>query len=276
MPRRIVVDESGFIVSIDVVPERIPPRLQPKQSTVKKAKATASKKSMPGLQKNKTKTSPVTPTQVISAKSTANLVPCLVCNALVREERMSKHLRKAHPNVKADFSRMRPQQLKPETSSASGEVRMVLCSVCDALLKQDNWDKHVAKVHSVARSVSPRFPKSSEKSTEGIKSELKEIDRSLKQLAPGFHRLRIEELQNRRNVLLRKLQQPTQMSPKSTKKGAGNPGMYSEHQKEALRQSRSEEGSYGGKYLGHMRRDSDGRFGSLPLYDDYGEDSGPG
>ena len=31
----------------------------------------------------------------------------------------------------------------------------------------------------------------------------------------------------------------------------------------------------GGKGLGHARRDN-GKFGSLPLYDDYGEESGPG
>ena len=30
-----------------------------------------------------------------------------------------------------------------------------------------------------------------------------------------------------------------------------------------------------GKYLGHIRREHDGRFGTLPVYEDYGEESFP-
>jgi hypothetical protein len=42
--------------------------------------------------------------------------------------------------------------------------------------------------------------------------------------------------------------------------------------KESLWQS-SDESSYGDKYLGHMQREWDGKFGSLPLYDDYGDEA---
>ena len=41
---------------------------------------------------------------------------------------------------------------------------------------------------------------------------------------------------------------------------------------ESFRQSLYES-SDGGKYLGHMRREWDGKFGSLPLYDDYSDES---
>lgn len=43
-------------------------------------------------------------------------------------------------------------------------------------------------------------------------------------------------------------------------------------EEEALRQS-FDEPIDGGKYLGHMRREWDGKFGSLPLYDDYEDES---
>ena len=43
---------------------------------------------------------------------------------------------------------------------------------------------------------------------------------------------------------------------------------------EELNQS-DHESRFGEKYLGQMRRDYDGTFGSIPLYDDYGEESGP-
>jgi hypothetical protein len=47
-----------------------------------------------------------------------------------------------------------------------------------------------------------------------------------------------------------------------------------EFPEEELYQS-DHESLYADKYLGQMRRDYDGTFGSLPLYDDYGDESGP-
>jgi hypothetical protein len=44
-------------------------------------------------------------------------------------------------------------------------------------------------------------------------------------------------------------------------------------QSEALTQSASEK-RFADKYVGQMRREWDGKFGSLPLYDDYGDESG--
>lgn len=41
---------------------------------------------------------------------------------------------------------------------------------------------------------------------------------------------------------------------------------------EALIQSHDEPRD-GGKYIGHMRREFDGKFGSMPLYDDYGDEA---
>jgi hypothetical protein len=43
---------------------------------------------------------------------------------------------------------------------------------------------------------------------------------------------------------------------------------------ESLRQS-DYESRFGDKYVGQVHRDDDGTFGSLPLYDDYGDESGP-
>ncbi len=47
-----------------------------------------------------------------------------------------------------------------------------------------------------------------------------------------------------------------------------------EFPEEELYQS-DQESNYGDKYVGQMRRDYDGTYGSLPLYDDYGDESGP-
>lgn len=47
-----------------------------------------------------------------------------------------------------------------------------------------------------------------------------------------------------------------------------------ERKRESFRQS-FDEPRYGDKYLGQVRHESDGKFGSIPLYDDYSEESGP-
>jgi hypothetical protein len=53
-----------------------------------------------------------------------------------------------------------------------------------------------------------------------------------------------------------------------------SPIVTPEQSLEALRQS-DHESRYADKYVGQMRRDYDGTFGSIPLYDDYGDEAGP-
>lgn len=204
---------------------------------------------------------------------------------------MDKHLRKAHPNVKPNSSRSQPQQLKPKIAFSSTNAPMVLCSVCDKHVRQDNWTKHIEKVHSAKREVltePQQAPKNAQKklakrkkAAEKAMEEIRHIDRNLKMLVPGFHRARMEKLQRRRASLveeLREVRSSTEPAP-TRRRGRGGTGRSfanrEPHQQEVLRQSRSDEGSYGDKYLGQVRRDYDGSFGSIPLYDDYGEESFP-
>ncbi len=293
MPRRITVDENGFIVLVEALPERDFPLQQPKQGTSRKVKTKATTSKGPNAQPQKRKSNapsrPASPAG--NTKPPANLVACLVCNALVRKERMDGHLRKAHPNVKLGSSRPQPQQLKPKIALSSTNAPMVLCSVCDKHVRKDGWTKHVEKVHSPKRWVvsEPQKPtknlqkkvakrkKVAEKATE----EIKRIDRDLKELIPGFHRVRMEELKRRRALFVEELRE-TRTSPQTAptrRRASGRAGRsfadLEPHQQEAVRQSRGDEGNYGDKYLGQGRRDYDGSFGSIPLYDDYGEESFP-
>lgn len=54
---------------------------------------------------------------------------------------------------------------------------------------------------------------------------------------------------------------------------SSSPEAKVEFPEESVYQSHHET-RYGDKYVGQMRRDYDGTFGSLPLYDDYGDESG--
>ncbi len=292
VPTKYTVDESGFVVLVQSLPERDIPRLEPKRGTGKKSitKATTSKKpkAQPKKRKSTTPSRPISPAG--STKPPANLVACLVCNASVRKERMDGHLRKAHPNVKPSSSRPQPQQLKPKIAFSSTNAPMILCSVCDAHVREDGWTKHVEKVHSPKRWVVSEPQKPAQRSTkkaakrkktpEQIREEIRGIERDLKKLMPGFHRVRMEELRRRRALLLKELQGGRALpGPTPTGRTSGGAGRslrdLEPHQQEVLRQSRGDEGSYGDKYLGQVRRDYNGSFGSIPLYDDYGEESFP-
>ena len=56
----------------------------------------------------------------------------------------------------------------------------------------------------------------------------------------------------------------------SPSKATGHPA----HEKESFIQS-FEETRYGDKGIGQVHREYDGKYGSLPLYDDYSDESGP-
>lgn len=292
MPTKYTVDGSGFVVLVQSLPERDFPPLKPKQGAGKKGKTKATTSKRPNAQPQKRKSTtpsrPASPAE--NTKAPAKLVACLGCNALVRKERMDGHLRKAHPNVNSGSSRPQPQQLKPTIPLSSTNAPMVLCSVCDKHVRKDNWTKHVEKVHTGDRRIVPESQKplknlkkkvgKRKKNPEKVRDEIRSIERDLEKLIPGFHRVRMEELRGRRTLLLKELQGGRASSGtapiRRVSRGAGRSLRNLEpHQQEVLRQSRGDEGSYGDKYLGQVCRDYDGSFGSIPLYDDYGEESFP-
>ncbi len=119
-----------------------------------------------------------------------------------------------------------------------------------------------------------------QKKAEKLRAEIKAIDKELKKLAPGFHRIKIASLHRKQSGLREELEKLERtLLGNAFAQGrfpgrAGRLGARTEQHKEDLLRERAEN-EYGGKYLGHMRRDYDGSFGSISLYDDYGEESFP-
>jgi len=329
VPRRIVVDENGIVVSVQSIPER-----------TNSAPSNASKNGKTKVKKGKT-TPRVAWTPSKKHKVGKGIgdwarpkISCPVCNAYIQERRLAKHLRKAHPNYIAGrpspavsergaSETITPPKVKnPAPARKPDDKSLVRCLVCNSSVREDRLARHLSKVHrsgfgvaspaaaggklgsadNKAGASNRTFGKATSNQTgravrgtvnslkeiskqdkndrvEKLKEEIRNIDRSLRKLAPGFHRVKIEELQRKRSLLLKELRRPQEkrksVSTRTRRKTAGPSRAKSEQHEEVLRQSRGEEGSYGGKYLGQMRRERDGRFGSLPLYDDYGEESGP-
>ncbi len=305
MPSRVTVDENGFVVSVEPMPERNFLQSRSKRDTSKK---------------------------VVRKKATRKLLSweprlvttCSVCGTRVKEGRIDKHLRKVHPEASVGTSRSQAKQAKPRIPSSSGKRSMVLCSACNVYVRTDRWDSHVRKVHSSdrehvvqkvieqpktkttrlptsnlgqqARSASGKGSKANleaakrakiaaretagrKKAAEKVRKELMEISVGLKKLARGFHAARIEELRREQTILQKELKdlERTGGNHTTNKRRAprvGKPSTTSGYHEDSF--CSSNETRYGGKYLGQVRREWDGKFGSLPLYDDYGEESDPG
>jgi hypothetical protein len=132
-------------------------------------------------------------------------------------------------------SRVVKRSVQP-TRSRSDKQSWTTCPKCGASLLQKNFRKRYRKVHpgNLVPSLS----------------------------ANGVVTGRTKP-KNKKNT--RTLTPSTGGKRDRTGKGLGLTG-------QALYQS-FEDSSFGGKGMGHMRREQ-GRFGSLPLYDDYGEESG--
>jgi len=149
-------------------------------------------------------------------------------------------------------SSKKPRQKNKKRSSASATTRSVSsgylrfdgkswtkCPVCEAKLLEKNLGKHQRKIHGI--EVSSRS-------------------------APGQASERKKVLGNVKKAKRRKTSLPSSAGGRRT--GTGRPTDLHEQR---LHQS-YEDQHFGGKGLGHFRRE-EGRFGSLPLYDDYGEES---
>jgi hypothetical protein len=143
--------------------------------------------------------------------------------------------RKKRKKRSAPTTRVVKRSVQP-TRSRSDKQSWTTCPKCRASLLQKNFGKHYRKVH-------PGNVVPSSSANGVVKGRAKPKNRKkTRTLTPSSGGKRDR-----------------------TGKGLGLTG-------QALYQSFGDS-SFGGKGLGHMRREQ-GRFGSFPLHDDYGEESG--
>jgi hypothetical protein len=75
-----------------------------------------------------------------AATSPRHLVKCIVCHQAIREDRLVKHLRKAHPAT-APATAISP-------TSTSLESSLIKCAICHQSVRLNNVEKHMRKAHS--------------------------------------------------------------------------------------------------------------------------------
>jgi hypothetical protein len=134
----------------------------------------------------------------------------------------------------------------PSPSSSVPKKPLVVCSLCGVNVREDRLPKHMFKVHP---SKSMRF--SMPKSTQTTRDVTKKV--KTPSTRPARNRVRLPS----------RVRQRAPTRPR----GQGTANGYLEQIFDDPR--------YGGKYIGQTLRESDGSFGSIPLNDNYSEESGP-
>ncbi len=72
-------------------------------------------------------------------------------------------------------------------------VELIACSMCNATIPKGQMARHLRKAHLY-------------ETVERRREDIKDINRDLQKMVPGFHRLQIEELQRKRALLQKDLE----------------------------------------------------------------------
>ncbi len=236
-----------------------------------------------------------TPPPALDTGELVELQRCPHCQKLFRTERLPKHIQLQHTPTD---NHARPRTLSEQSQSLINNVypyrSMVRCSICGHHVNRKRLSSHMGKVHSTPNHAKQRSTQSSKvrDSVSGravpapapvpvtrtnrpqttcpvcrVAVRTDRLERHLKKVHPPF------AVPTSRPGIPEPGRGPTFPAR------AGSPARRVTHRTSSSPMPREEflqsqyEPRYGGKYLGHMRRDLNGTFGSVPLYDDYGDES---
>jgi uncharacterized protein with PIN domain len=156
---------------------------------------------------------------------------------------------------------------------------MAPCPHCAAKVRQSNLGAHIAKVHQAQLATTKAVPAPVPPTVTRIAAPKPKAPTAiLAANRPSRTDLTVCPICNvsvrsdRLDRHRRKIHEKTQGKPARNRQSSIQLINSDSKQLSAFAQA-FHEAQFGNKYVGHMRRQSSGRFGSLPLYDDYGDDA---
>lgn len=181
---------------------------------------------------------------------------------------------KASPQV----SRPAPQARRSLPVTSSSRQVLIPCRYCDTPVAPKNMERHLRKVHPVesaapqpvsSPNLAPKKPRAIRlPGTDARYVYCSECKRPVHQDKLQAHLRKVHDIwvkRDERNHFRRVTRRTKSQSPRAS---------ASERLSLQQLEQSSNEPFDGGKYLGHIER-KNGRFGTLPLYDDYSEESTP-
>lgn len=236
MASRVTVDDNGFIVSVEPASrESLGPAVQNRSYTRTNGEKAPTARNLKQRKKNLKSRS------AVSKSKDKALVPCTFCNSRVRADRLPDHVARIHPGKKL------PPPTKQRTKFSVGPQPRRLPPK-DLSPMQKLGDKSFVCCSICEQNIR----------SDNWEKHLKKVHAN--------------SATSRASHTPPKSKNITQKTLPRSRKGGGA-SFDPDIRRKAL-QELHEETAFGDKYLGQFRREADGRFGSLPLYDDYSEDSG--
>ena len=265
LPARITIDEHGYVVSVESLPA-LKSRLEPSGKTPRSKAGRVSSAKKPKGRKATTAPKPLKRSpHGTRLQAGSEWILCPVCGVRLLEKNLRKHQRKTHAIYAAS-----PSPVTRATASTPAPRKNKNPEVLPSNSQKD-WKRKVAllkdKARRLDREIETIKSTGSSEGTARIKALRAERAEALKWSEFCAKRARESTpTKKAKGKKTKKLLSPSTGGKRDrTGKRLGVSG-------QALHQS-FEDSSYAGRGLGHMRREQ-GRFGSLPLYDDYGEESG--
>lgn len=232
------------------------------------------------------------PKEPPTAESQENAVPskpvakCSVCCAWVRADRLERHMQRAHQSEGSSVvvpSATERSKANAQQRSNSKKIYAARCPDCGILVRRDGLVQHVREAHSSANP-----PAISQLAAELQNAAVQQTEQPGKTMVEchicgvlvGANRLRKHMRKVHPSVKLSAMPATAVGSPNAQSsrsgerdKGVAGPSGRQDHLEQALRQS-DHESIDGSKYVGFMRREWDGKFGSFPLHDGFDDESG--
>ena len=210
-------------------------------------------------------------------------ITCNICSAQVLKRNYPKHCRKSHPQFGTNQPADTPAK---QTSKPVGLLRqdglIVRCLQCNLELPRTDLESHLLSAHTEVQSLVV----SVDRAHGGVPSSKGHQEGEWMTCETcGVAVLGRNYLKHRRNVhptttktQSRRAPEPQALTQTGTEPSTAHPGpaSYARNTRPTGNKSlRYEDDPYdGGKYLGFFSREG-GRFGTLPLFDDYSDESTP-
>jgi hypothetical protein len=206
------------------------------------------------------------------------MVSCPICGMRMPKRELYAHKKQYHTAKKnkkpiqlpqephKNYVKVFPiQQEKPGRRNEGQDHRKYTrCPICDVRLLEKNLKKHLRKKHSKSKSSSGELKQSGRSFNKCPICNAQVLEKNLNKHMRKVHPNEVENVASSDELKL-----ILGRSGKTKRKSVKTVELPRDEQDRP-----DHEGRFAGKYLGYMSREH-GRFGSIPLYDDYSEESGP-
>lgn len=180
---------------------------------------------------------------------------CRFCGHLIGEGAMEQHI------AQCRLSGGRSQKKRQPSSHASQPV-IVKCQFCSSSVKEDRLERHLRKMHPT-KLTQPKTLTKSTASKDLVKCDF--CNSFVRRDRLTMHKTRVHPAHAAQSN-----QKPSSIIEHS-KIQVNSPVTKDTREQSVIQSDR--ETIFGDKYVGQYRREFDGKFGSIPLHDDYNDEA---